>query len=65
MGMTVVERRVQTVDRSASAGLPEGAGLPRLTSESLLRGSRELLIEHQGELYRLRLTGNNKLILTK
>ena len=65
MGTIVVERRVQTVDRSASAGPPEGTGHPRLTSESLLRGARELLIEHQGELYRLRLTGNNKLILTK
>lgn len=38
---------------------------PRLSSDRLLQGARELLIEHQGELYRLRLTGKNKLILTK
>lgn len=56
---------MQTVDGSASAGSQAGTGHPRLTSESLLKGARELLIEHQGELYRLRLTGNNKLILTK
>jgi hemin uptake protein HemP len=31
----------------------------------LLRGGDVLLIEHAGELYRLRLTRNGKLILTK
>ncbi|MBU8537631.1 hemin uptake protein HemP [Falsiroseomonas tokyonensis] len=34
-------------------------------STELLRGARELLIEHHGEIYRLRLTSNDKLILTK
>jgi hemin uptake protein HemP len=38
---------------------------PCIPSSELLRGARELLILHQGETYRLRLTSNDKLILTK
>ncbi|WAJ28954.1 hemin uptake protein HemP [Antarcticirhabdus aurantiaca] len=34
-------------------------------ARTLLGGRRELLIAHGAELYRLRLTSNNKLILTK
>ena len=36
-----------------------------LESTSLLRGAREVLIRHGGEVYRLRHTRNDKLILTK
>jgi len=36
-----------------------------MTSESLLCGGNELLIEHRGLLYRLRQTSLGKLILTK
>ncbi len=35
------------------------------TSEEILQGKREAVIEHGGETYRLRLTRNNKLILHK
>ena len=38
---------------------------PRFDSHALLRGSREILIHHAGEVYRLRHTRNDKLILTK
>lgn len=38
---------------------------PRLRSEDLFRDSHELIIEHQGQEYRLRLTRNDKLILNK
>ncbi len=38
---------------------------PRLRSEDLFRGTHELVIEHQGQEYRLRLTRNDKLILNK
>lgn len=38
---------------------------PRLRSEDLFRGTHELIIEHQGQEYRLRLTRNDKLILNK
>lgn len=34
-------------------------------SKALLRGTREVLIRHGGEVYRLRHTRNDKLILTK
>lgn len=36
-----------------------------VASEDLLRGEQELLIVHEGQLYRLRRTRNNKLILHK
>jgi hemin uptake protein HemP len=36
----------------------------RVTSEDLLGERGELIIEHQGRQYRLRLTQNGKLILT-
>lgn len=41
------------------------APLRTIPSDELLRGTREVLIEHLGELYRLRLTRNGKLILQK
>ena len=37
----------------------------RWTSVQLLAGKRESVIEHNGVEYRLRLTGQGKLILTK
>ncbi|WP_251044535.1 MULTISPECIES: hemin uptake protein HemP [unclassified Lysobacter] len=36
-----------------------------IESTALLRGAREVLIRHGGEVYRLRHTRNDKLILTK
>jgi hemin uptake protein HemP len=36
-----------------------------LRSEDLLKGAREVTILHAGEAYRLRVTSNDKLILTK
>ena len=38
---------------------------PRLKSEDLFRSATELIIEHRGEEYRLKLTRNDKLILNK
>ena len=40
-------------------------GLHRIASEALLRGARELEILHGDAVYRLRLTAQGKLILTK
>jgi hemin uptake protein HemP len=37
----------------------------RVSSQVLLAGERELVIHHQGSEYHLRLTRNDKLILTK
>ncbi len=41
------------------------AALPVLRSEDLFRDTREVTILHAGAAYRLRLTANDKLILTK
>jgi hemin uptake protein HemP len=38
---------------------------PRLNSEALFAKTKEIIIEHEESEYRLRLTSNNKLILTK
>ena len=37
----------------------------RLSSKALFAERSEVIIEHRGEEYRLRLTSNGKLILTK
>lgn len=44
---------------------PESAPSQTLTSAALMQGRREIVIEHQGERYRLQQTRNGKLILTK
>lgn len=44
---------------------PALATARRVSSHSLLEGERELVIQHQGSEYHLRLTRNDKLILTK
>jgi hemin uptake protein HemP len=38
---------------------------PRVRSDELLRGSREIVIEHRGQEYRLLRTRNDRLILNK
>lgn len=50
---------------SASPPSSVAADAPRLDSHSLFGAARELLIQHKGEQYRLRLTRLDKLILTK
>lgn len=45
--------------------VPVTTGPRRLSSESLLGGAREVEIEHQGAIYRLKITSLGKLILTK
>jgi hemin uptake protein HemP len=47
-----------------SLGAPM-AGLRRLIVAELLAGDREVILEHDGQDYRLRITANGKLILTK
>lgn len=49
-------------------GSPPSSGnqiRPRLYSVNLFTHNREVIIEHEGEEYRLRLTSKGKLILTK
>ncbi|HEY8682875.1 MAG TPA: hemin uptake protein HemP [Rhodanobacter sp.] len=46
--------------------MPTTVSVPRhISSQLLLEGARELVIRHQGGEYHLRLTRNDKLILTK
>jgi hemin uptake protein HemP len=37
----------------------------RIPASQLLAGRREVILQHDGQEYRLRLTSNGKLILTK
>jgi len=48
-----------------AASVERPAARPRLNSQELFRHSNEIVIEHHGEEYRLRLTRNDKLILNK
>lgn len=41
-----------------------GVGKPRIRLADLLQQMREIEIDHDGKIYRLRLTHANKLILT-
>lgn len=53
-------------DRTEHAIVPEqGAGTREFTSRDLLGGSREIIIRHGLEAYRLQLTNSGKLLLTK
>lgn len=45
---------------------PAGPAGPRVISSSaLFKGAREVLIDHRGDVYRLRITRHDKLILQK
>lgn len=52
-------------DGATTPGPPVKPTVARVRCTDLLRGARELVIEHAGEEYRLRITSNGKLILTK
>lgn len=54
-------------DRGANPGNDESAAgaRRRVTSAQLLAGRNELRIEHNGEIYTLRITSKGRLILTK
>jgi hemin uptake protein HemP len=45
--------------------VPRGMTSQHIDSRRLMSGASELVIEHAGQKYRLRLTRNDKLILTK
>ncbi len=52
-------------DRSRREAEPLERGLRCYDSRDLFRGAREVFIEHAGQAYRLRITRQDKLILTK
>ncbi len=47
------------------SGAPEGAAVQHVSAHALLGARGILRIEHRGELYTLRITRNDRLILTK
>lgn len=53
------------IDSEPGTGESDPGGPRRLCSPALFRGGRELVIIHQGQEYRLRITRADKLILTK
>jgi len=58
-------RNVPVSDQTSRTEPGADARHNRIDSSRLLAGSREIVIEHAGQEYRLRLTRNDKLILTK
>jgi hemin uptake protein HemP len=42
-----------------------GPSIPRIDSSTLLSSGREVILVHNEQEYRLRITSNDKLILTK
>jgi hemin uptake protein HemP len=53
------------IGRQPETAGPAGEPDVRVRSAELLCGRQEIRIEHAGEVYRLRVTGKGKLILTK
>ena len=43
----------------------KGVATPRIDASTLLAASREIILVHNQQEYRLRITSNDKLILTK
>lgn len=58
---------MDTPPTPASSPTTAGATAPterRITSRDLFGDAREIVIEHAGRVYRMRITQNDKLILT-
>lgn len=60
-------RAAEPVCAQAGLGAPGArpGGVVRWTSAQLLQGQRQAELEHAGQVYRLSLTAQGKLILTK
>lgn len=72
IGMQIIINNIQSSKEFAMpdiAAKPGHAGksdtVKQMQVQELMGDDREVIIVHQGEEYRLRLTSNNKLILTK
>ena len=62
---TMPDAALEPISSPAIRGSLRAGSLKRIASQQLLGGGHELVIEHSGQEYRLRLTRNDKLILTK
>ncbi|MDP4021023.1 hemin uptake protein HemP [Methylobacterium sp. NEAU 140] len=65
--MPDIDRRPEHPDRDAPSppATPAAGRAVEVDTAVLMNGRRELTIVHAQERYRLRITANNKLILTK
>lgn len=61
----ILEHRSHLTRRLVLKPNPPSPVTPSLESRNLLQGRNEVLIRHGDEVYRLRHTRNDKLILTK
>ncbi|MBI3231108.1 MAG: hemin uptake protein HemP [Burkholderiales bacterium] len=50
--------------KNSHANKPANQALVRIKSADLFKAAREIEIDHEGRIYRMRLTNLNKLILT-
>jgi hemin uptake protein HemP len=62
--MRTTNDKKRPAEGSRSDGPQPGRPVARVTSRSLFADAREIVIEHAGRDYRLRITQNDKLILT-
>jgi len=53
------------IRHESAGGLPSSPAPREIDSSNLLQGEREILIRHGEEVYRLKVTRNDKLILQK
>jgi hemin uptake protein HemP len=60
----VSTRKSRTPPQTPPSGLAD-ADMREIAVETILEGRREIALLHNGLRYRLRVTSNNKLILTK
>ncbi len=51
--------------RPEASGIEPAGGIPTVEVATIIGSAREAVIVHKGERYRLRITANDKLILTK
>jgi hemin uptake protein HemP len=63
--MSEADERQQPAPASADVARPSAARPVRVLVSDILAGGREAILEHDGQDYRLRITANGKLILTK
>lgn len=61
----MMQRNLGARAHSTPATATAADGLPMVASKDLFRGTNTLRIAHAGHVYQLRITRENKLILTK
>jgi len=59
------EQGFASSDSPSPSASPEPSNVPTISAQDLLQGHKEILIDHQGEVYRLRVTSRGRLILQK